>query len=74
MQNDGAANSVCGFVAYYRLLFLNPANGVVHAWDFRSRSDMEAMHIAEGKRGLSAMELWDGSRKVKRWDCFPPSE
>jgi len=59
-------------VAYYRLLFLDRENGVVHAWDFHSRNDMEAIHIAEGKRGLSAMELWAQGRKIKRWDCFPP--
>jgi hypothetical protein len=61
-------------MAYYRLLFLDRGNDVVHASDFHSRNDMEAIHIAEGKRGLSAMELWDGGRKIKRWDCFPPAE
>ena len=61
-------------MAYYRLLFLNPGNDVVYAWDFHSRNDMEAMHIAEGKRGLTAMELWDDARKIKRWDCFPPNK
>ena len=61
-------------MAYYRLLFLDRDNGVVHVLDFHSRNDMEAIHIAEGKRGLSAMELWDGGRRIKRWDCFPPAE
>jgi len=61
-------------VAYYRLLFLNLRNDVVHAYDFRSRNDMDALHIAEAKRGLSALELWQGARKIKRWDCFPPGE
>ena len=61
-------------MAYYRLLFLDRGNGVVHAIDFNSRNDCEALHIAEGKRGLSAMELWDGGRKIKRWDSFPPAE
>jgi hypothetical protein len=59
-------------VVHYRLLFLDQGNCVVHAWDFQSRNDGEAMHIADGKRGLSAMELWDGGRKIKRWDQFPP--
>ena len=58
----------------YRLLFLDADNCVVLAHDFHSRNDKEAIHIAEGKRGLSAMELWDGGRKVKRWECFPPGE
>ena len=61
-------------MAYYRLLFLDRDNGVVHAFDFHSRNDSEAIHIAEHKRGLSAMELWDRGRKIKRWDCFPPAE
>ncbi|HTK58598.1 MAG TPA: hypothetical protein VL336_06415 [Sphingomicrobium sp.] len=61
-------------MAYYRLLFLNLRNDVVHAYDFRSRNDMEAMHIAEAKRGLSALELWQGARRIKRWDSFPPGE
>ena len=59
---------------YYRLLFLDHNNGVVLTCDFHSRNDMEAIHIAEGKRALSAMELWDEGRKIKRWDTFPPSE
>lgn len=59
-------------MAYYRLLFLDLENSVVHALDFHSRNDLEAIHIAEGKRGLAAMELWDQTRKTKRWDCFPP--
>lgn len=63
-----------GYMAYYRLLFLDRENGVVDACDLHSRNDMEAIRIAEGKRGLSAMELWDEGRKIKRWDCFPPTE
>jgi hypothetical protein len=61
-------------VAYYRLLFLDLDNAIVNSCDFHSRNHSEAIHIAEGKRGLSAMELWDGARKIKRWDCFPPDE
>ena len=61
-------------MAYYRWLFLDLRNDVVHAYDFRARNDMEAMHIAEAKRGLSAMELWDGGRRIKRWDCFPTAQ
>jgi len=61
-------------MAYYRLLFLDRGDGVVHASDFHSRNDEEAIHIAEGKRGLCVMELWEGARKIKRWDCFPPNE
>jgi hypothetical protein len=53
---------------------LDRDDGVVHAWDFHARNDMEAIYIAEGKRGLSAMELWDGGRKIKRWDPFPKAE
>jgi hypothetical protein len=58
----------------YRLLFLDPDNGIVHVHEFHSRNDMEAVHIAEGKRGLSAMELWERGRKIRRWECFPPEE
>jgi len=46
----------------------------VHVYDFRSRNDMEAIYIAEAKRGLSAMELWEGGRRIGHWDCFPPTE
>ena len=63
-----------GFVAYYRLLYLDLRNDVVHVYDFRSRNDMEAIYIAEAKRGLSAMELWEGGRRIGHWDCFPPTE
>ena len=59
---------------YYRLLFLDRDNGVVHKCDFHSRNDKEAIYIAQGKRDLSAMELWDGGRKIKRWDRFPPTD
>ena len=61
-------------MAYYRLLYLDLRNDVVHVYDFRSRNDMEAIYIAEAKRGLSAMELWEGGRRIGHWDCFPPTE
>jgi len=56
----------------FRLLFLGRSGAVVHTYEFRAHDDAEALRVAEGMRGLSAMELWTGERNVKRWDTFPP--
>jgi len=56
----------------YRLLYLDPNDDIVHSLVFQSRSDPEAVHIAESRRTLTGMELWDDGRLVKRWDHFPP--
>ena len=58
-------------MADYRLLFLDRGDRVVLACAFRARNEMEAIHIAEGQRGRSAMEVWDEERKIKRWDPLP---
>jgi hypothetical protein len=58
-------------MADYRLLFLDRGDCVVLACAFRARNEMEAILIAEGQRGRSAMELWDEERKIKRWDPLP---
>lgn len=51
---------------HYRLYFLRADNRVDRAVDLDCESDEEAIDKASELRGLEAMELWQGTRLVKR--------
>ena len=39
---------------------------------FEVESDGTAVAFGADVRSLTAMELWEGDRKVRHWDAFPP--
>jgi hypothetical protein len=66
---------VFGPVAYYRLYYLDRLSGHVdHFREFEAESDEAAIAYADDTRGLTPMELWNGERKIKDWEAFPPVE
>jgi hypothetical protein len=61
-------------VALYRLDFLDTSTGqVCLAREFQADTDEAAIAYADDARGMSPMELWNGLRKIKRWEAFPLS-
>jgi len=63
-----------GSVAYYRLYFLHRFSGhIEHFSDFQAEADTAAIAYAEESASERPMELWCGSRKVRRWDAITPS-
>jgi hypothetical protein len=55
-------------MAYYRLYFLDGAHRIEQFREFELPNDMLAIRQAAEWRGMMAMELWCGPRKVRRWD------
>lgn len=74
MSNGVASPRHCCRVTVFRLLYLDHAGAIVHACEYDARDDVEALIVAEEKRGLPAMQLWTGDRKIKHWGTFPPAE
>ena len=59
----------------FRLQYVDLFSGnILRARDFQAASDEAAIAYAEEARGLTAMELWQGDRKIKQWGAFPPIE
>jgi hypothetical protein len=59
-------------MAGYRLYFMDRFSGHIdHRRDFVADGDFAAIEIAHGWRDGSPMELWAGSRKLKRWESAP---
>ena len=54
-------------MAYYRLYFLDHSNHIEHFREFEASNDLEASTQSDEWRGVQAMELWSGSRKVTSW-------
>jgi hypothetical protein len=46
---------------------------VVRVREFEAENDEAALTYGEDVRSLTAMELWEGDRKVRHWDAFPPA-
>ena len=66
---------IIGSVRFYRLYYLDGFNGhIVRVREFDADSDEAAIAYGDEVRSLSPMELWDGDRKIKHWDAFPPME
>ena len=56
-------------MTYYRLYFLGGGNGSISNFrEFEVADDRAAIAAAERHRGLGAMELWSGGRKVRCWE------
>jgi hypothetical protein len=57
---------------YYRLYFIDRSSGHIdHFREFEADDDEAAFVIAERWREGSPMELWNRSRKLKRWGDDP---
>jgi hypothetical protein len=53
----------------YRLYHLHgPRNEVESFYEFEAPDEESAIAIAEQRRGVNAMELWQGHQKLRRWD------
>ena len=58
----------------YRLYFLDRYSGHIdRRRDFLADSDAEAIEQADGYRLTQPMELWQGARKLKRWEASGPN-
>ena len=66
-----------GFVAYYRLYFMDARSGHISAFEsIEAESDETAVALAEKHVGGQALELWCQGRKVQRFEAIaaaPPS-
>jgi len=51
----------------YRLYYLDQANRIRHAVEFECAGDNEADRIALEHAGGHAMELWSGTRLVRKF-------
>ena len=55
-------------MAYYRLYFLDGDRGHIREFrEFEAEDDLIALAQAAVWRSVTAMELWCGGRKVRRW-------
>lgn len=60
-------------MAYYRLYFMDRFSGHIdHFREFEAEDDLAAVEIAEGWASGGPMELWNRTRKLKRWDDIDP--
>lgn len=56
----------------YRLYFMDRFSGHIdHRREFIADDDTAAIAIAEDWSEGSPMELWQGGRKLKRWEAQP---
>ena len=60
-------------MGHYRLHYVDGFRGeTVGVREFEAESDEAAVAFGADVRSLTAMELWEGDRKVRHWDAFPP--
>ena len=56
-------------MTYYRLYFLDRFSGHIdHFREFEAITDADAVAHGDEWRETGAMELWEGPRKVMRWE------
>ena len=56
----------------YRLYFMDRFSGHIdHRRDLVAAGDTAAIEVAKGWTTGQPMELWQGGRKVKRWEAAP---
>lgn len=61
-------------MAHYRLHYLDALEGsTIRVRQLEAESDDAAIAYSEQVRSLTAMELWQADRRIRQWDCFPPS-
>lgn len=54
----------------YRLYFMDRFSGHIdHRREFIADDDAGALNVAEGWSTGDPMELWQGGRKLKRWEA-----
>ena len=59
-------------MGHYRLHYVDGLRGeTVRVRKFEAESDGTAVAFGADVRSLTAMELWEGDRKVMHWDAFP---
>lgn len=61
-------------MTYYRLYIFDGSGHIARFHEFEAASDVAALASARERRSTTAMELWSGNRKVRRWDplAFSP--
>lgn len=56
-------------MADYRLYHLHgPKNEVASFYEFEAADEASAIAVAEQRRGINPIELWQGHRKIRRWE------
>ena len=56
-------------MADYRLYHLHgPRNEVESFYEFEAPDEASAIAVAEQRLGINPIELWQGHRKVRRWE------
>ena len=59
---------------YYRLYLLSRSdNHFVGCEEIEALDDVEAVRVAELRRGMHALELWCGNRRLKNFPAMPPA-
>lgn len=57
---------------YYRLYFMDRHSGHIdHFREYEAETDDAALSVAETRRDGRPMELWNLSRKLRRWEIEP---
>ena len=60
-------------MAYYRLYFMNARSSHIERYtSFDAADDAEAVRLAEGYHKGDPMELWNGGRRVRRFEALRP--
>jgi hypothetical protein len=60
-------------MAYYRLYFFDCRTHIEHFREFEAITDAQAVEQSDEWRGMNAMELWSGRRRVKYWEALGAS-
>lgn len=61
-------------MAYYRLYFFDGTDRIEHFREFELSDDLLAIQQSAEWRCAAPMELWTGTRMVRRWDRVPNSD
>jgi hypothetical protein len=60
---------------YYRLYFMDRFSGHIdHFREFEAEDDAAALELAGGWNDGRPMELWNRTRKLKRWERAEPAD
>ena len=60
-------------MAYYRLYFFDCGAHIEQFREFEAITDAKAIQQSHEWRGMNAMELWSGRRRVKYWEALSAS-
>lgn len=56
-------------MAHYRLYVLDREDHIRHAFDLECEDDEQAVAQTEARRAGQTLELWQGARRVVRFDA-----